>query len=407
MMLHGIPNFRLEKDVVNAEIDVLREMGVEFRCGVDVGKDVTIQQLREEGYKAFYIAIGLQSGGKMGIPGEDAKGVISGIDFMRSVNLEGKKSLKGRVVVIGGGNIGADVARIAVRAGAESVDLYCLEAYDEMPMGIEDQSECEAEGITIHAGWGQTEVVVKRGKCAGIKFRRCLSVKNESGKFDPKFDDNETEEVSCSTVLFCIGQKPELGSLLEGTKVGLSKRNLVEVDPVTFQTAEPDIFAGGDVVTGQKYVIDAIGIGHAVADSMNRFVHPGNSMMIARDRREFIELNKDEAVIELGWDKTPRQRPVRNPELFKTFRNDTGVFTEEQLKAEANRCLSCGATEVDENRCIGCGLCTTRCEFDAIHLHRTHPDASNMCRCEDKIVPVAKYAAQRAGKIVINKIIKK
>jgi NADPH-dependent glutamate synthase beta subunit-like oxidoreductase len=375
---------------------------------VEVGKDVTIEELRNQGYKAFYIAIGLQSGGSMGIPGEDAKGVFSGIDFIRDVNLRDKKQLKGDVVVIGGGNIGADIARTAVRCGADSVKLYCLESYDEMPMGHEDRLECEEEGIEIHAGWGQTEIIVKRGKCAGIKFRKCLSVKNESGKFDPKFDDNETEEASCSTVLFCIGQKPEWGGLLDGTKVELSKkRNLAEVDKITFQTAEPDIFAGGDVVTGQKFVIDAIGVGKAVADSMNRFVHPGNSMMIARDRREFIELNKDEAVIELGWDKTPRQRPVHNPEFYKTFRNDKGVFTEEQVKAEANRCLSCGATEVDENRCIGCGLCTTRCEFDAIHLHRTHPDASNMCRCEDKIVPVAKYAAQRAGKIVINKIIKK
>ncbi|MBR0399225.1 MAG: FAD-dependent oxidoreductase [Mogibacterium sp.] len=407
MMLHGIPNFRLEKDVVNAEIDVLREMGVEFRCGVEVGKDVTIQQLREEGYKAFYIAIGLQSGGKMGIPGEDAKGVMAGIDFMRDVNLRDKKSLKGDVVVIGGGNIGADVARTAIRCGAKSVKLYCLESYDEMPMGPEDRHECEEEGIEIHAGWGQTEIVTKSGKCAGIKFRKCLSVKNEEGRFDPKFDDNDTEEAACSTVLFCIGQKPDWGGLLEGTKVELTKRGTVVADPVTLQTAEPDIFAGGDVLTGQKFVIDAVGIGHAVADSMNRFVHPGNSMTVARDRREFIELNKDEALIELGWDKTPRQRPVRNPELFKTFSNDNGVLTEEQVKAEANRCLSCGATEVDENRCIGCGLCTTRCEFDAIHLHRTHPAASTMCKAEEKILPVAKYAAQRAGKIVINKIIKK
>lgn len=407
MMLHGIPEFRLEKDIVNAEIDVLREMGVEFRCGVEVGKDVTIQQLREEGYKAFYIAIGLQSGGSMGIPGEDAEGVTAGIDFMRDVNLRDKRSLSGDVVVIGGGNIGADVARTAARCGADSVKLYCLESYDEMPMGPEDRLECEEEGIEIHAGWGQTEIVTKDGKCAGVKFRRCLSVKNEAGRFDPQFDDDDTEEASCDAVLFCIGQKPDWGGLLDGTKVELTKRGTVAADPVTLQTAEPDIFAGGDVLTGQKFVIDAVGIGHAAADSMNRFVHPGNSMTVARDRREFIELNKDEAVIELGWDKTPRQRPVRNPELFKTFKNDNGVLSEEHVKAEAGRCLSCGATEVDENRCIGCGLCTTRCEFDAIHLHRTHPDASNMCKAEEKFVPIGKYAAQRAGKIVINKIIRK
>ncbi len=133
--MNGIPSFRLEKDVVEAEIDVLRELGVEFRTGVEVGRDVTIAQLREEGYKGFYLAVGLQSGGRLGVPGDDARGVEAGIDFMRAVNLRGEKALSGRVVVIGGGNIAADVARTAVRCGAESVTMYCLEGYDEMPMG--------------------------------------------------------------------------------------------------------------------------------------------------------------------------------------------------------------------------------------------------------------------------------
>ncbi len=407
MMLHGIPSFRLEKDVLNAEIDVLREMGVEFKCGVNVGEDVTIQQLREEGYKAFYVAIGLQSGGSLRVPGEDAKGVMSGIDFIKDVNLRNKKELSGDVVVIGGGNIGADIARTVVRCGAKSVKLYCLESYDEMPMGPEDRTECEEEGIEIHAGWGQTEVLTKDGSCTGIRFRKCVSVKNEQGRFDPKFDDEVTEEAACTTVIFCIGQRPDYGKLLEGTKVELSQRGLIVADPVSLQTAEPDIFAGGDVLTGQKFVIDAIGVGHAAADSINRFVHPGNSMWVARDRREFVELNKDDALIDLGWDKTPRQKPQRNPELFKTFCNDMGVLTEEQVKAEAGRCLSCGATEVDENRCIGCGLCTTRCKFDAIHLLRTHPGASKMVSCDKKVLPLAGYAAKRAGKIVINKVSRK
>ena len=404
MMLHGIPNFRLEKDVVNAEIDVLREMGVEFRCGVNVGEDVTIQQLREQGYKAFYLAIGLQNGGSLGVPGEDAEGVRSGIDFLRDVNLRGLKELKGDVVVIGGGNIGADVARTVVRCGADSVKLYCLESYDEMPMGPEDREECEKEGIEIHAGWGQTEVITEDGKCRGLRFRKCLSVKNAEGRFAPEFDDSVTEEAPCTTILFCIGQKPDWGKLLEGTKVELSPRGIVIADPVTLQTAEPDIFAGGDILTGQKFVIDAIGAGRIAADSLNRYVHPGNSLTVARDLRTFVELNKDDAVIDLGWDKTPRQRPVRNPELFKTFSNDIGVLTEEQVKAEANRCLSCGATEVDENRCVGCGLCTTRCEFDAIHLHRTHPKASTMVACDVKMGPIGKYAAKRAVKIAVNKV---
>ena len=205
MLMNAIPSFRLEKDVVQAEIDILHEMGVEFRCGVEVGKDITIQQLRDEGFKGFYVAVGLQSGGNLNIPGADAAGVMAGIDFIKRVNLTGDMKLKGKVVVIGGGNIGADVARTAVRCGADNVELYCLESYDDMPMGEEDRSECERDGITIHAGWGQTEIVTKNGKCTGIKFRKCVSVKNAEGRFAPVFDDAVTEEAACTTVLYCIG----------------------------------------------------------------------------------------------------------------------------------------------------------------------------------------------------------
>ena len=261
MLMNGIPSFRLEKDVVEAEIDILRELGVEFRCGVEVGKDVTIAQLREQGYQGFYVAVGLQSGGKLNIPGGDADGVMAGIDFMRQVNLHEKKTLSGKVVVIGGGNIGADVARTAVRCGAESVDLYCLEAYDDMPMGEEDRSECERDGITVHAGWGQTEIVVEDGKCAGIRFRKCTRVKNDEGRFAPEFDDSVSEQAECTTVLYCIGQKVDWRELLTGTAVEFNPNGTVKADPVTYQTAEKDIFVGGDAYTGQKFAIDAIAAG--------------------------------------------------------------------------------------------------------------------------------------------------
>ena len=406
MMMHGLPEFRLEKDILEGEIEILRRMGVEFRCGVEVGKDVTIPQLREQGYKAFFIGIGLQSGGKLGIPGEDAEGVISGIDFIRDVNLEGKKDLKGRVVVIGGGNIGADIARTAVRAGAKSVDLYCLESYDEMPMGVEDQEECKAEGVTIHDGWGQTEVVVSDGKCIGIRFRKCTSVKNAEGRFDPKFDDSITEEAECDTVLYCIGQKPDWGKLLEGTKVELTPRGFVVADPVTLQTAEPDIFAGGDIYTGQKFVIDAIAAGRVAMVSINRYVHPGQSMTIGRDLREFIELDRDDiSIAPNSYDNAGRTRPGHKegkPEA--TFEDLRLPLTDEQVKLEASRCLKCGASWVDLNQCIGCGLCTTRCQFDAISLSRDIPEASDMHFAEDMEKVVGPYALKRAARILKKKI---
>ena len=399
MLMHGIPEFRLEKDVIEAEIDVLRALGVEFHCGVEVGRDVTIPELREQGYKGFYVAIGLQSGGKLGVPGEDAEGVKAGIELMREVNLEGKKSLSGRVVVIGGGNIGADVARTALRCGAEKVSLYCLEDYDSMPMGVEDRTECEEDGIEIHAGWGQTEILAENGKCSGIRFRKCLSVRNAEGRFAPTFDDNTTEEVPCDMVLYCIGQKVDWKGLLTGTAVELNPNGTAKADPVTYQTAEPDIFVGGDVYTGQKFAIDAIAAGKQGAVSLHRWVQDA-TLTIGRDKREFIELDKNNLLLEeASYDNTPRQRIGYNETLRKTFKDGRVAFTEEQVKAETARCLGCGASVVDPNKCIGCGICTTRCAFDAIHLHRDLPECSTMRSAEDKMKGILPYMIKRKIRI--------
>ena len=399
MLMHGIPEFRLEKDVIEAEINVLRALGVEFHCGVEVGRDVTIPELREQGYKGFYVAIGLQSGGKLGVPGEDAEGVKAGIELMREVNLEGKKNLSGRVVVIGGGNIGADVARTALRCGAEKVSLYCLEDYDSMPMGVEDRTECEEDGIEIHAGWGQTEILAENGRCSGIRFRKCLSVRNAEGRFAPTFDDNATEEVPCDMVLYCIGQKVDWKGLLTGTAVELNPNGTAKADPVTYQTAEPDIFVGGDVYTGQKFAIDAIAAGKQGAVSLHRWVQDA-TLTIGRDKREFIELDKNNLLLEeASYDNTPRQRIGYNETLRKTFKDGRVAFTEEQVKAETARCLGCGASVVDPNKCIGCGICTTRCAFDAIHLHRDLPECSTMRSAEDKMKGILPYMIKRKIRI--------
>ena len=399
MLMNAIPSFRLEKDVVEAEIDVLRALGVEFRCGVEVGKDITIAQLREEGYKGFYVAVGLQHGGTLAVPGGDAENVISGIDFIRGVHLRDEKALKGRVVVIGGGNIAADVARTAVRCGAESVSLYCLEGYEEMPMGEEDRSECEREGIAIYAGWGPKEVQTENGKAANIAFVKCLSVKDESGRFAPVYDENTVQMAPCGTVLYCIGQKAEWKTLLAGTQVEFNPNGTAKADPVTYQTAEPDIFVGGDAYTGQKFAIDAIAAGKQGAISLHRYVQ-GATLTIGRDRRQFIELDKKNALIAVdSYDNTPRQRIGYNDALRKTFRDERVAFTAEQVKAETARCLGCGASIVDPNKCIGCGVCTTKCAFDAIHLHRERPECSTMYACEDKMKAILPYMIKRNIKI--------
>ena len=407
MLAYGIPNFRLEKDVLNAEIDVLRQMGVEFRCGVTVGEDVTIADLRKEGYKAFYLAIGLQGGRKAGVPGEDARQVLSGVSFLRDV-CEGKLTkLSSDVVVVGGGNVAVDVARTAVRLTDGTVTMLCLEGAKEMPAAADEVAEAVEEGILVRNGWGPKEVLTEDEAVTGVIFKRCTRVKDDNGRFHPEYDESQTITVPCTTVLLAIGQSAEWNHLLDGTKVKLGRGWTAETDPVTFQTGEPDIFAGGDIQHGARFAIDAIADGKKAAESMHRFVHPGQSLTIARDLREFTELNKDNIVVE-SYDTAKRSVPgKKHIDPVTTFEDTRLPLTDEQVRTEARRCLGCGATIVDENRCIGCGLCTTRCEFDAIHLHRELPHASDMVRTEDKFKKIGPYAAQREIKIIKKKLEKK
>ena len=410
MLLNGIPSFRLEKSVIEAEIDVLRQMNVEFRCGVEVGKDITIPELRTEGYKAFYVAVGAQGGRLAGVPGEDAVGVQTGVDFLRKINLAEEVEmlpddirLSGRTVVIGGGNVAIDVARTALRAGSESVGMYCLESLAEMPAAADEVAEAREEGIVVWNGWGPKEILADNGKVKGIVLKKCVSVFEGNGRFHPVYDENECITVECENILLSIGQSVEWGELLKDTVVEFNPNGTAKADPVTYQTKEPDIFVGGDVYTGPKFAIDAIAAGKQGCESIHRFVHEGHSLTLGRDLRQFVELDKDDVVIE-EFDNAKRQIPGRKAGIAKdSFRDLRSVFTEEQVKAEAARCLGCGATVVDENKCIGCGLCTTKCEFDAIHLSRDLPEMSTMRKAEDKLKGILPYALKRAIKIKMKK----
>ena len=404
MLTYGIPNFKLEKDVIEAEVEVIKAMGVEIRTGVEVGKDITIQKLREEGYKAFYIAIGCQGGRKAGIPGEDAQGVATAVDFLREVNSKEAYPLEGDVVVIGGGNVAIDVARNSTRCGGGKVSMYCLESRDTMPASLDEIEEAEEEGITINCGWGPKEILTENGKVTGIVLKKCTSVKDADGRFNPQYDENETITVPCKHVFLSVGQSIVWGNLLEGTKVELGRGNGAVADPLTYQTAEPDIFVGGDVYTGPKFAIDAIAAGKEGAISIHRFVQPHSSLTIGRNRREFIELDKNDILVE-NYDNGQRNIPGSDAAIDKktSFRDASVCFTEEQVKAETARCLGCGATIVDLNKCIGCGVCTTKCEFDAIHLHRDLPKATRMRKAEDKLKYILPHAAAQSVKLVFKK----
>jgi NADPH-dependent glutamate synthase beta subunit-like oxidoreductase/NAD-dependent dihydropyrimidine dehydrogenase PreA subunit len=401
MLTLGIPSFRLEKNVVNAEIDVLKSLGVEFKTGVEVGKDITLNDLRNQGFKAFYIAVGAQGGRKLGLEGENAEGVIAGVDLLRDVNLGKDVKLNGKVIVIGGGNVAIDVARTAVRTGAENVDMFCLEARKEMPALEEEISEAEEEGITINNSWGPKKIVVENGKLKGVEFKKCISVFDNDGRFSPQYDESVTMMVEASCVLLSVGQSIEWGRLLEGSNVVLNRNNTVQADGFTYQTAAPDIFVGGDSFTGPKFAIDAIAAGKEGAISIHRFVQPGQSLVLGRDHREYQMLDKENLVIE-GYDNAPRQKVKHADDKVKSFRDPRVTFTEEQVKAETARCLGCGAVQVDVDMCIGCGQCTTKCKFDAITLKKVYNEYGGMF--EHMPFKIAPYAVKRVGKIAIRSI---
>jgi NADPH-dependent glutamate synthase beta subunit-like oxidoreductase len=398
MVTYGIPSFVMEKNVVEAEVDVLRELGVDIRLGVEVGKDITLKELREQGYKAFYIAIGCQGGRGINVPGEDAEGVMKGVDLLHTVIDDESFKLSGDTVVIGGGNVAIDVSRTAVRCGSSKVTQVSLETRDIMPALPEEIELAESEGIAIEGGWGPKEILTENGKVTGIVFKKCTQVKNAEGRFDPKYDENETMTIECSNVILSVGQMTVWGDLLEGENVEFRGPAPV-ADKVTFQTTVPDIFVGGDMFYGPRFAIDAIACGREGAVSIHRFVQPHSSLTIGRDPNFFIELNKDDISVS-GYDTVGRQvAGTKKTEDGKlTFRDTKEIFTEEQVKLETSRCLGCGASIVDPNKCIGCGLCTTRCEFDAIKLTRDNPECSTMRKAEDKLKYILPYAAKQAIK---------
>ena len=374
MLTLGIPSFRLEKEVINAEIDVLRELGVCFRTGVEIGKDVSLDDLRADGYRAFYLAIGASQGAKLNIPGENLNGSMSGVEFLKKVNQGERPELGAEVAVIGGGNVGMDVARAAIRLGS-NVTVFYRRGEEEMPADRDELEEAKAEGIRFCYLAAPVEIL---GDAAvtGLKLE-----KTELGEADAKGRKSVKgtgvyEVVPVSAVLAATGQKIDMG----GIGLDVSAAGAVETDPVTSQTAVPDVFAGGDAVTGPQFVIDAIAAGKEAAVSIHRFVHPGQTLTLGRDRRDYKAFDKATAQIRAeGFDCAPRQRPTAatGSEARTSFNDLRSTFTEEQMKTECARCLGCGTAVVDEFMCVGCGICTTKCRFDAIHLEKIH-DADNL-----------------------------
>jgi NADPH-dependent glutamate synthase beta subunit-like oxidoreductase/formate hydrogenlyase subunit 6/NADH:ubiquinone oxidoreductase subunit I len=373
MLTLGIPAFRLEKNVVRAEIDILTELGVAFQFGVEVGNAVSLDDLRKQGYEAFYLAIGAQASRKLNIEGETAPRVLAGVDFLRRLNLGENLELHGNVIVIGGGNVAIDVARSAVRVGAAKVEMYCLESRAQMPALSEEVEEALSEEIAIHNAWGPKRIVTKDGLLAGVEFTKCVSVFDKNGRFSPVYDETVTKFVEADFVLVSIGQAIDWGTLLVNSQAELNPNGTIKADPLTYQTGQADVFAGGDIYTGPKFAIDAIAAGKQAAISMHRFVHPGQSLTIGRSLRHYPAFDKTTVNLE-GYDHLPRQEAGHSvgASAKSAFKDPRTTFTEAQVKQETARCLSCGATVVDAALCVGCGVCTTKCKFDAVSLVREY-----------------------------------
>ena len=396
MLTMGIPSFRLEKDVINAEIKVLKDLGVKFKTGVEVGRDITLDKLREQGFKAFYLAVGASKGAKVGCPGDNLPGVFTGIDFLREVNLGEKPAVGKNVAVIGGGNVAIDVARAAIRLGAKTTVVYRRDR-DAMPAADDEVEEAIEEGVKFMFLAAPAEIS-GGGKAETLKVE-IMELKDGKPVGTGKF-----ETLPVSAVISAIGQKIDLG----GIDVETGAKGTVNVSLPSYQTSVPDVFAGGDVVTGPKFAIDAIAAGKEASISIHRYVHPGQTQNLGRDRRNYKPLDINTVgVSAAGFDNAPRQKAVNAPakEAKKSFKDLRGTLTEEQIKIEASRCLGCGCVVIDEDMCLGCGICTTKCKFDAIKLEKVMDNHS--VSYMNTLMTAVGNAPAAASRLVTKKILKK
>ena len=413
VLMYGIPEFRLPKDIVQHEVEGLKELGVDIETNMVIGKVLTIDELMNDyGFEAVYVASGAGLPRFMGIPGESLNGVYSANEFLTRVNLmkaykEDSRTpiMKSKsVAVVGGGNVAIDAARVALRCGSSDVTMVCLEPREKMPASAEEIAEAEEEGTAIRCGYGPKEFLTKDGHVCGVVLKRCTGLYDAEGRFAPTYDESVTITLPCDNVVLSIGQCIQWGNLLDGEAVQLGRGQGAVADVMTYQTAQSDIFVGGDVYTGPRFAIDAIAAGKQGAISIHRFVQPNTSLTIGRNRRDFYELDKTN--LALGdYDRAPRQAAGMDDAIdaHRSFRDAHLTLTEAQVKTETARCLGCGASVVDPNKCIGCGVCTTKCEFDAIHLHRDLPECSTMVRSEDKFKAILPYMAKREVKIRFGK----
>lgn len=373
MLAVGIPEYRLPKNTLERDIEIIRRLGVEIKTGVALGKDITLKSLRGEGYEAFFLATGLHVSRKLNVEGEDTEGVLKGVDFLRDVALGNPVSLGKKVVVVGGGNVAIDVVLTALRLGAEDLSLACLEKLEEMPASKDEVHQAVEEGVKINNSLGPNKFIAKGGKLSGIEFKKCTSVFNDKGQFAPEYDDKDLTTLEADTVIVAIGQAADTG-FAKDMGLEILKNGGIPVSSVSGMTNIEGVFAGGDVVTGPAKAIDAIAQGKNAAVYINRYLKE-ESLDWEPEKKE-KEVLTEEQVEELKA-KYPQTEREKMPELpveerVKGFNEVTLGYDIPVAQAEASRCLA-GQIE----GCIECGECERRCGVNAVNY-----------RMEDEIVEV-------------------
>ncbi len=341
MMAVGIPLYRLPRKTLSTEIGVIKKMGVEIKTGMTFGRDVTFDSLKKEGYKAFFLATGLHQNIRLNLENEGAKGVLNGIDFLRSVSLGESVSIGKKVIVIGGGNVAMDVAMTAARRGAE-VSLVALEQRGEMPAWEREIKEAEEEGIKIVNGLGPKRFIVKNDRLSGVEFRQCTSVFDEKRAFNPKYDDLDLTTMDADAIIVAIGQASDVVFAQE-QGLPTSPAGYLQADPITLETTRKGVFAGGDVYYGPKTVVEAIGCGKEASVSIDRYLR-GLDLYTGRELRD-SKLTAITQPVKEKYDPAPRASMAWLPVSERMGSDEVQLgFTEQGAVQEAKRCISCGAS---------------------------------------------------------------
>ncbi len=374
-----IPRYRLPFEVLQEDIDDILALGVKVVTGCEVGKDVTLAELREQGFSAILLAGGLSESHTLAVPGIDSEGVYLALPFLRTVRAGGRVELGSRVVVIGGGNVASDVARSARRLGAEQVTMVCLESRQEMPAYDWELEEALEENVQILSSWGPKTLFAEEGRIRGMELRRCLRVFDEEGRFNPDFDDRDVRTLPADSVVLAIGQHAELGAL-RGSGLEPLPGGRVPYRAATMSLPTEGVFACGEMVTGPGAAVEAVAEGHRAASAIVHYLGTGELVELAE--REWPTIGElPEQTAERVKPLSPVQvRALPTEERVRSFVEIEEGFTEAEARAEARRCLACttGAF-VDEERCVGCLTCVRICPFGVATVEKTAVIPQDQC----------------------------